>query len=121
MVNNAAVMPINSLDLSTAQVDAVFAALAHSTRRSILMQLRRGSATVSELAAQFTISPPAISKHLRVLERAGLLVQKKEGRVRHCYLVVDPLVDACEWLEQYRQFWEESFDALDEFLATPEK
>lgn len=103
------------------EIDAVFAALAHSIRRSILLQLRQGSATVSELAEQFTVSLPAISKHLRVLERAGLLVQKKEGRIRHCYLVVDPLAEATEWLEQYRQFWEGSFDALDEFLAETEE
>ncbi len=110
-------MPADRIELSAERIDAVFSALAHSTRRSILVQLRRGSATVSELAKQFTVSPPAISKHLRVLERAGLLVQKKEGRVRHCYLVVDPLADASEWLEQYRQFWENNLDSLEAYLA----
>lgn len=105
---------------ATFDIDFVFSALGHATRREILQQLRQGSATVNELAEQFTISLPAISKHLRVLERAGLLRQEKEGRVRHCHLVVEPLAEANEWLEQYRHFWEDSFDALDEFLAQQE-
>lgn len=102
-------------------IDTVFFALANSTRRSILQQLRQGSATVTQLAEQFTISLPAISKHLRVLERAGLLTQVKEGRIRHCHLVVGPLAEASEWLEQYRLFWEDSLDSLDEFLAQSEE
>lgn len=103
------------------EIDSVFFALASSTRRSILQQLRVGPATVSELASHFTVSLPAISKHLRVLERAGLLVQEQKGRTRRCHLVVAPLAEASEWLDQYRHFWESNFDALDNFLAQSEE
>lgn len=122
MVNcQADIAMLNSATEKAISIDEVFAALAHSIRRSILLQLRHGSATVSELAQQFTVSPPAISKHLRVLEKAGLLVQKREGRMRRCYLVVDPLAEATEWLEQYRLFWEGNFDSLEAFLAEQEE
>ena len=75
-----------------------------------------GEATVTELARPFDVSLPAISKHLRVLERAGLLVQEKDGRVRRCHLVAEPLKDAAEWIARYQRFWEEQFGALAEYL-----
>lgn len=102
--------------IAASDFDTVFSALSNSTRRAILQRLTESSATVSELAEQFTISLPAISRHLRVLEKAGLLRQRKKGRARHCYLVVEPLAEASEWLDQYRLFWENSFDSLDELL-----
>lgn len=97
-------------------LDATFAALADPTRRRILERLSDGEATVGELAEPFNISPPAISKHLRVLESAGLLTQERDGRVRHCRLVAEPMQDAIEWIARYGQFWEGRFDALDRYL-----
>ncbi|MBV7336057.1 metalloregulator ArsR/SmtB family transcription factor [Chloroflexi bacterium TSY] len=115
MVNHL-VIETESHTEHSVQIDQVFSALAHATRRAILKNLTQGPITVSDLAAQFSVSMPAISKHLRVLERAGLLRQQKEGRIRYCHLVPKPLEDAAEWLEFYRMFWEERFDALEEFL-----
>lgn len=100
----------------TSSLDTTFAALADPTRRAILARLARGDTPVTELARPFDISLPAISKHLRVLEKAGLLTQEKEGRVRRCRLVAEPLRDAAEWIVRYRQFWEGQFDALAEYL-----
>lgn len=97
-------------------LDATFSALADPTRRAILSRLARGERTVSELAAPFDVSLPAISKHLRVLEGAGLLVREKDGRVRRCHLAPRPLHDASRWIERYRRFWEESFQRLDALL-----
>lgn len=97
-------------------LDDVFFALSDPTRRAILEQMAEGECSVSELAEPFTISLPAVSKHLRVLERAGLLVQEKDGRVRRCHLVAEPLRPAAIWIAQYRQFWEERFDALAAYL-----
>ena len=101
---------------SQSALDATFAALADPTRRAILSRLATRERTVTELAAPFDVSLPAISKHLRVLERAGLLVQEKDGRIRRCQLSAQPLHDATEWLERYRRFWEESFQRLDALL-----
>lgn len=97
-----------------------FAALADPTRRAILGRLSEGEANVSELAQPFlkTMSLPAVTKHLKVLERAGLVVKGREAQWRPCKLNGAPLKDACDWIEQYRVFWEESFDRLDAYLKT---
>jgi DNA-binding transcriptional ArsR family regulator len=93
-----------------------FAALADPTRRAILARLASGEATVGELAAPFAISQPAISKHLKVLERAGLIERGVKAQWRPCELSAGPLREASEWIGGYRQFWEESFDRLDAYL-----
>lgn len=100
----------------TGDLDSVFSALADPTRRSILERLSHGDATVSELAEPFDISLPAISKHLTVLEHAGLLVRQREGRMRICHLSVGPMQGAADWLSHYRAFWEDQLDALEEYL-----
>jgi DNA-binding transcriptional ArsR family regulator len=100
----------------SADLGATFAALADPTRRAILARLASGRATVSELAEPFAMSGPAISKHLKVLERAGLISRGREAQRRPCQLVAAPLKEAVDWLEEYRRFWEESFDRLDEYL-----
>jgi DNA-binding transcriptional ArsR family regulator len=93
-----------------------FGALADPTRRAILARLASGRATVSELAEPFELSGPAVSKHLKVLERAGLIQRGREAQWRPCRLVAAPLKDASAWLEEYRRFWEQSFDRLDDYL-----
>ncbi|MBF2047015.1 MAG: winged helix-turn-helix transcriptional regulator [Elainella sp. C42_A2020_010] len=98
------------------QLSNTFAALADPTRRAILAHLAKGEASVTELAEPFEMSLPAISKHLKVLERAGLITRSREAQWRPCRLEVEPLKDAANWIEQYRQFWEQSFDRLDEYL-----
>src|SRR5437763_6310739 len=108
------------------QLSATFAALADPTRRAILARLAGGEATVSELAEPFALSLPAISKHLRVLQRAGLVEQGRQAQWRPCRLKAEPLRDAADWVAQYRRFWEASFDRLDDYLRelqhqTPEK
>ena len=100
----------------TARLDETFAALADPTRRAILARLTRGEATVTELAAPFSMSQPAISKHLKVLERAGLVSRGKDAQRRPCRLEARPLKDAIEWLENYRDYWEESYGRLDALL-----
>ena len=102
--------------MTTQELDTTFAALSDPTRRAILARLATGEATVSELAAPFAISLPAISKHLKVLERAGLILRGRDAQRRPCRLRAAPLGDAAEWLGDYRRFWEESFDRLDEYL-----
>jgi DNA-binding transcriptional ArsR family regulator len=97
-------------------LDATFAALADPTRRAILARLALGEASVTELAEPFSISLPAISKHLRVLERAGLLAREKDGRIYRCHLVAEPLKGAAEWIARYQRFWQEQFDNLAEYL-----
>lgn len=94
----------------------IFGALADPTRRAMLARLAGGPATVTELAEPFQISMPAISKHLRVLERAGLIERGREAQWRPAQLQAAPLKEVAEWLERYRQNWEESFDRLDEYL-----
>jgi DNA-binding transcriptional ArsR family regulator len=109
---------------STSQrLDATFAALADPTRRAILARLATGAATVNELAEPFDMSLPAVSKHLKVLERAGLIARGREAQRRPCSLEARPLEEAAHWVAQYRRFWEESFDRLDEYLRelAPEK
>ena len=97
-------------------LDRTFAALADPTRRAILARLARGEASVTSLAAPFRMSLPAVSKHLRVLERAGLLARSREGRVHRLRIEAAPLREAGEWIAHYRRFWEQSFDRLDEYL-----
>jgi DNA-binding transcriptional ArsR family regulator len=97
-------------------LDATFAALSDSTRRTILITLQRGDASVTELARPHSMSMPAILKHLNVLEQAGLIEQKKTGRVRTCRLTVAPMQQAADWLSLYRVFWENQLDNLGKFL-----
>lgn len=97
-------------------LSATFAALADPTRRAILARLTLGDATVNELAKPFDMTLPAVSKHLKVLERAGLIARGREAQWRPCRLEAAPLKAASDWMEQYRQFWEQSFDRLDEYL-----
>jgi DNA-binding transcriptional ArsR family regulator len=98
-------------------LDATFQALADPTRRAIVSALARGQASVTELAKPHRMSLPAVMKHLRVLENAGLVTQRKLGRTRHCRLVAKPLMKAEAWISQYRAFWGTQFDALDRYLA----
>ncbi|WP_316436360.1 metalloregulator ArsR/SmtB family transcription factor [Leptolyngbya sp. NK1-12] len=107
---------VHEASLKEEQLSNTFAALADPTRRAILAHLAKGEASVTELAEPFEMSLPAISKHLKVLERAGLITRSREAQWRPCRLEVEPLKDAANWIEQYRQFWEQSFDRLDEYL-----
>jgi DNA-binding transcriptional ArsR family regulator len=95
-----------------------FAALSDPTRRAILAKLSRGEATVKELAKPFDMSPPAITKHLNVLEKAGLISRGKNAQFRPCRIEADNLRVAADWISEYRKFWEESFDRLDAYLKT---
>jgi DNA-binding transcriptional ArsR family regulator len=97
-------------------LSTTFAALADPTRRAILARLAAGEATVNELAAPFEISLPAVSKHLKVLEKSGLIARVRQAQWRPCRLEAGPLKEAAAWIERYRCFWEESFDALDKLL-----
>jgi DNA-binding transcriptional ArsR family regulator len=99
------------------QLDSTFAALADPTRRAILARLTQGEASVKELAEPFEISAPAITKHLKVLERAGLIVRSRNAQQRPCKLDPTPLKDIAAWIAVYRQFWSESFDRLDDYLV----
>ena len=101
-------------------LSTVFAALADPTRRAILARLSRGEASVGELAAPFSMSQPAISKHLKVLERAGLITRGRAAQWRPCKLEAAPLRQANEWLEYYAAFWSDSFDRLKALVDTPE-
>ena len=100
------------------QITATFAALADPTRRAILARLALGETSVTEIAAPFEMSMPAISRHLKVLEKAGLISRGREAQWRPCKLRAEPLKQAAGWLDEYRRFWEESFDRLDEYLKT---
>jgi len=106
--------------LHTDQLSTTFAALADPTRRAILARLTHGEATVNELAAPFPISVQAVSKHLQVLERAGLIDRGRTAQLRPSRLRAAPLKDAADWLDSYRQFWSASFDRLDERLQASE-
>lgn len=101
---------------NSAQLDLVFGALADSTRRAILARLAEGESTVGQLAAPFDVSRPAISKHLRVLERAGLVKRSPDGRVSRCSLDAGPMREAAEWVETYRRYWEDQLEALARYL-----
>ncbi|HEX7240786.1 MAG TPA: metalloregulator ArsR/SmtB family transcription factor [Longimicrobiaceae bacterium] len=100
----------------TDRLSATFSALADPTRRAILARLARGEATVTELAEPFDMSMPAISRHLKVLERAGLIERGREAQWRPCRLQAEPLKEVEGWVEQYRSHWEQSFDRLDAYL-----
>lgn len=102
-------------------IDAAFAALADPTRRAILARLAKGAATVNELARPFDLSQPAISKHLKVLERAGLISRTREGQTRPCRLETAPLKQVDQWVGQYRGLWEDSFDRLSQHLKARPK
>ncbi|MCC5669002.1 metalloregulator ArsR/SmtB family transcription factor [Nostoc sp. CHAB 5784] len=102
--------------MSTEQLSLTFAALADPTRRAILAHLAKGEASVSELAKPFKMSLPAISKHIKVLERAGLIVRGREAQWRPCQIQAQPLKEAADWIEQYRQLWEQRLDQLDDYL-----
>jgi DNA-binding transcriptional ArsR family regulator len=103
-------------EMTSDQLSLIFGALADPTRRAILERLTEGEATVSELAEPFEMSLPAISKHLKVLERAGLITRGRDAQWRPCRLEVGPLKDIDDWMGAYRRFWDESFDRLDDYL-----
>ena len=107
--------------MSSDHLSATFAALADPTRRAILARLARGEANVTELAKPFDMSQPAVSKHLKVLERAGLISRGRDAQFRPCRLEARRLKEANEWMERYRAFWEESFDRLEGFLEELKK
>ena len=104
----------------TETLNTTFAALADPTRRAILTRLSQGESSVTALAEPFQVSLPAISKQLRVLERAGLLVQEKEGRVRRCRLGAGPMKQAFVWISQYRRFWDQQLESLASYLEDVE-
>jgi DNA-binding transcriptional ArsR family regulator len=105
------------VNYSGAVLDSTFAALSDATRRGILARLaQQGQTSVSELAAPYKMSLPAVSKHLRVLEHAGLISRQKDGRVHRCRLRAEPMKDAAAWIEHYRQFWEAQLDSLARYL-----
>ena len=103
------------------RLSTTFSALADPTRRAILARLSRGEASVNELAEPFDMSLPAVSKHLKVLERAGLITRSRAAQWRPCKLEAGPLEEVWGWVEAYRRFWEHSFDRLDEYLAEIQK
>jgi DNA-binding transcriptional ArsR family regulator len=103
--------------LDAARLDATFSALADPTRRAILARLAQGDASVTELAEPFAMSQPAISKHLKVLEGAGLISRGRDAQRRPCKLEAEPLAEATGWLIEYRRYWEASFDRLDDLLG----
>jgi DNA-binding transcriptional ArsR family regulator len=105
----------------SAALDSTFGALADPTRRALLATLMLGQASMTELAKPHRMSLPAVMKHLRVLEHAGLVSQRKIGRTRRCQLAAEPLKDAESWLSQYRQFWEGTFDSLERYLSQSEQ
>jgi DNA-binding transcriptional ArsR family regulator len=108
--------PLGYEKMTPDRLDATFTALADPTRRAILARLASGAASVTELAEPFAMSQPAISKHLKVLERAGLISRGRDAQRRPCRLEAKPLGEATEWLERYRQLWEASFQRLDALL-----
>jgi DNA-binding transcriptional ArsR family regulator len=107
--------------MPTDQLTATFSALADPTRRAMLARLSSGDASVQELAKPFHMSLPAISKHLKVLERSGLIARSRKAQWRPCHLEAAPLKEASEWMEHYRRFFEESLDRLDDYLAEIQK
>ena len=108
-------------DTATDHLSLTFGALADPTRRAILARLARGEASVTELAGPFDMSMPAISKHLKVLERAGLIARGRDAQWRPCRIEGSRLREVADWVDQYRRFWEESFDRLDDYLRELQK
>src|ERR1700736_6198793 len=106
---------------SSERLNATFAALSDPTRRAILARLAKGETSVTDLAEPFEMSLPAISKHLKVLERAGLIARGREAQWRPCRLEAAPLKDAAKWIEHYQRFWEQSFDRLENYLREVQK
>jgi DNA-binding transcriptional ArsR family regulator len=106
------------LNMTNEHLDAVFGALADPTRRAILARLASGEVTVNELAEPFAMSQPAVSKHLKVLERAGLIARGRDAQRRPCRLQPEPLKTVADWVAHYEHFWTESFDRLDAYLKT---
>ena len=104
--------------MSPDHLSTTFAALADPTRRAILARLASGETSVTELAAPFEMTTPAVTKHLKVLERAGLITRSRQAQWRPCQLNAAPMHEAADFIEQYRQFWEQSFDRLDAYLKT---
>jgi DNA-binding transcriptional ArsR family regulator len=104
--------------MTSDQLSSVFSALADPTRRAILARLTEGDANVADLAAPFSMSQPAISRHLKVLEGAGLISRRRRATARLSHLEAEPLREATAWLERYRAYWDERFDQLDALLAT---
>ena len=102
--------------MSSDQLSIIFAALADPTRRAILARLAHGETSVKDLAEPFKMSPPAVTKHLKVLQRAGLITQGRQAQWRPCRLEAAPLKDVAEWAEGYRRFWDASYERLDEYL-----
>ena len=110
--------------MPTDRLDHLFAALAHPARRAILARLAAGEASVMELAEPFDMTLPAVSKHLKVLEKAGLIVRGREAQWRPCRLEADPLKEVADWVEGYRRFWEESerrYERLDDYLREAQR
>jgi DNA-binding transcriptional ArsR family regulator len=107
--------------MSPDRLSLTFGALADPTRRAILARLTTGARSVNELAGPFAMSLPAVSKHLKVLERSGLIARGRKAQWRPCRLRATPLRDAVDWLEHYRRFWEESFDRLEDYLKALQK
>jgi DNA-binding transcriptional ArsR family regulator len=107
---------VGSAIIEEDRLDATFAALANATRRAILARLAQGEVSVNELAEPFDLTLPAISKHIKVLERAGLVVRSRRAQVRPCALDPAPLAEVSTWAEQYRAVWEASFDRMDDYL-----
>lgn len=102
--------------MATDRLSIVFSALADPTRRAILARLATGEASVTDLATPFDMSMPAVSKHLKVLEKAGLIARGRDAQLRPCRLEAAPLKDVSDWTEYYRKFWDESFNRLDDYL-----
>jgi DNA-binding transcriptional ArsR family regulator len=107
--------------MTTDHLSATFAALSDPTRRAILARLASGEASVKELAEPFDMTLPAVTKHLKVLQRAGLITQGRQAQWRPCRLNAEPLREVADWIETYRRFWEESFDRLDDYLKELQK
>jgi DNA-binding transcriptional ArsR family regulator len=116
LYNVAVMQPMSYTQQGPDRLDATFAALADPTRRAILARLASGQASVTELAEPFAMSQPAISKHLKVLERAGLISRGRDAQRRPAWLEAKPLAEAVDWMEGYRQFWEGNFQRLDTLL-----
>ena len=113
--------PAQSPSSSTDHLSAIFMALADPTRRAMLQALSQGERTLTELASPFSISVPAVTKHLRILERAGLIVRRRQAQRKPCSLQARPLNEAAAWIDRYRAEWEERLDRLDAFVTTQQR